>query len=163
MKLTKLNRQAFINAALDDVPTIDYTTAIIDSATKFAVSLLPEIAQTVFAKHPELIATDNSYIRGRYICLPGRNIKFTDAQKVHLAELETKSKAQDNALSELRTKLSGVVGSVNTVKALKVLLPEYAKYMPDETHVTVNLPAIANVVADFVKAGWPDKLTVAAA
>ena len=34
-------------------------------------------------------------------------------------------------------------------------LPEFAKYLPKAVAKTDNLPAVANLVADFVKAGWP--------
>ncbi len=51
--------------------------------------------------------------------------------------------------------LRGVVEGCNTVKQLKEALPEFAKYAPHEEATSKNLPALANVVAEFSKAGWP--------
>jgi hypothetical protein len=37
-------------------------------------------------------------------------------------------------------------------------LPEFEKYLPeDEAQAVRALPVVTNVVADFVKAGWPTK------
>jgi hypothetical protein len=45
---------------------------------------------------------------------------------------------------------------VSTRKALVDLLPEFEKYLPaDEAKAIASLPAVANVLSDFVKAGWP--------
>lgn len=34
-------------------------------------------------------------------------------------------------------------------------MPEAEKYLPKEAKSSTNVPAVANVVADLVKAGWP--------
>lgn len=156
MRLTKTLREAFVRAAIADVPQIDYQTRICDEAMKFAVSLLPKEAQVVYAKYPNLIKTDSVYLGGQYIHLPG-DAEFNTEQKAQLEALTEQRKEQSEAIDELRIKLGGVANSVHTVKALKELLPEFVKYLPDETKVSTNLPAIANIISDFVKAGWPDK------
>lgn len=58
---------------------------------------------------------------------------------------------------ELETKLEGVAAACTTRKALVEMLPEFEKYLPadEATANKTNLPALANVVTDFVKAGWP--------
>ena len=44
----------------------------------------------------------------------------------------------------------------STRKGLADALPEFEKYLPaDEPAAVRSLPVVANVVADFVKAGWP--------
>jgi hypothetical protein len=57
---------------------------------------------------------------------------------------------------ELRSKLQATADAVTTRKALIDLLPEFEKYLPaDEAKAVATLPAVANVLSDFVKAGWP--------
>jgi hypothetical protein len=49
-----------------------------------------------------------------------------------------------------------VAEGASTRKALVAALPEFEKYLPAEVEAPVrSLPAIANVVAEFTKAGWP--------
>ena len=57
---------------------------------------------------------------------------------------------------ELETKLMAAANSCTTRKALVELLPEFEKYLPaDQAAACKTLPAVANIMADFVKAGWP--------
>ena len=50
--------------------------------------------------------------------------------------------------------------SCTTRKALANLLPEFEQYLPEDTPAAIrSLPAIANIVADFSKAGWPKDKT----
>jgi len=45
-----------------------------------------------------------------------------------------------------------------TTKQLRELLPEFDRYLPAEEEKTLRtLPVVQNIVADFVKAGWPAK------
>lgn len=163
MRLTKTLREAFVRAAVDDVPKVDYMTRACDTAMKFGIAGLPPDVKAIYKIDPEFIATKSVYIsRLGYVRFPGK-ARLTDEQQAELDQLSDNEAAQKEAHEELRLKLSGVANSVQTVEALKGLLPEFAKYMPDETGSTMNLPAIANVVADFVKAGWPDKQKVAVA
>lgn len=64
--------------------------------------------------------------------------------------------AQKRRRKDLEAKLSAAAESCTTRKALADLLPEFAKYLPeDEAAACKTLPAVANIVADFTKAGWP--------
>lgn len=163
MRLTKTLRDAFVRAAVDDVPKVDYRTQACDTAMKFGISGLPPDVKAIYKIAPEYIAVKQYYVSGLgYVYYPGIN-SLTDEQIAVLNKLSDSDSQQDGALCELRIKLSGVANSVQTIKALKELLPEFAKYIPDETGSAMNLPAIANVVADFVKAGWPDKQKAVAA
>ena len=41
-------------------------------------------------------------------------------------------------------------------EALAAMLPEFEKYLPSETPaLDRTVPAVANVVTDFMRAGWP--------
>lgn len=48
------------------------------------------------------------------------------------------------------------ISACTTRKQAAEVLPEFEKYLPeDEPKALRTLPALANVAADFVKAGWP--------
>lgn len=157
MRLTNTLRSAFVRAALDDVPKIDYETQLHDAALAMAVALLPEKAQALFVTHPELVAKNGTRVGSSFLWLPGHAIKFSDAQLAQLTILREKIVAHDEARDELRAKLKHIAYSTNSTKTLRELLPEFSKYLPENLTKSTNLPAIANVVADFVKAGWPSK------
>ena len=62
-----------------------------------------------------------------------------------------KKKERDDA----HAKLSAIVNGCTTLAQLKKLLPEFISYFPTEAEPTKNLPAVANMVADLSKLGWP--------
>lgn len=56
----------------------------------------------------------------------------------------------------MRDKLQRAIAGCSTRKQAAVMFPELEKYLPGEKDVkTANLPAVANVVADLTKLGWP--------
>jgi hypothetical protein len=82
------------------------------------------------------------------------------AKKV--AELSEKARATRQTISDLQDKLESVAKSCNTRKQLAELLPEFEKYLPADTPAAGrSVPAIANLVTDFTKAGWPKEKATA--
>ena len=166
MRLTKHIREAFVRAAMDDVPQIDYDAQAKAFAEKTLLEIMPaSVKKLLKDKGAE------QWINREYICMPGRlqnfyghasrgdssiiQIKKPDAwaELVKLSELH---EAQRVSRSELRCKLSSCAESVSTRKGLADLLPEFEKYLPaDEKAAIKTLPAVANVVAEFAAAGWP--------
>lgn len=163
MKLTNYMRDAFVRSAMDDVPSIDYTEQIRAAVMKEAVALLPPKVRAVWQD-----AACRAYLESNYITIgnvgvaavPGPNgdgyktarKKIEDA----VADLVAKSKAQGERNKALNEKLRACAYSASTRKQLAELLPEFEKYLPpDEAAALRSLPVVANVVADFVKAGWP--------
>ena len=51
------------------------------------------------------------------------------------------------------------MATVFTVDKFFEAFPEFEKYLPSEAQPTKNLPALANVVADLSKLGWPKNAT----
>jgi hypothetical protein len=72
-------------------------------------------------------------------------------------EALVKKKDHDEELrADLHAKIKAVAYSVSTRKALADALPEFEKYLPaDDAKAIRTLPVVANVVTDFMKAGWP--------
>lgn len=157
MRLTNYMRDAFISAAMHDVPREDFRDQMQTLLVKAAVSCLPPKVRALyddpatrdFIRHTQLGHGLN------YTYVPGLGTLPVSTQEKY-DELKEKQKEQDARLRELRGQLRGVAYSARTRKALVALLPEFEKYLPaDDSAVCKTLPAVANVVADFVKAGWP--------
>lgn len=165
MRLTNTLRDAFVRAVMNDVPKVDYQ----EQADKIIHEFLDKKFAEVFGdKVTRRQAGELSWLRGCSVRTPGGLsnpytycagygvIEGTPAWK-KLEELAAKHTAQANTLAALEEKLRGAAYAVTTRKALVELLPEFEKYLPsDDSKATkAMLPAVANVVSDFVKAGWP--------
>lgn len=144
-----------------DVPQEDYQAKIHKLIQDDAISKLPPkikaIAQDKDLRH--FLKTESHYISGwdcssvrvmhpEYERSPNVNTQV-EALLVDLAH-------QGERINALKAKLQATADAVTTRKALIDLLPEFEKYLPaDESKAVASLPAVANVLSDFVKAGWP--------
>lgn len=163
MKLTNTLRDAFIRAVMNDVPEIDYDDQIRTHLLEEAVAKLPTPLQDVWRKNSDLRPYFNTvYIRrytgSHYIGVHAPYAEEPDepfdSQK--LKELCAKAQTQHKLREDLRTRLRACAYGATTRAALAKMLPEFEKYLPaDEAAACRTLPAVANVVADFVRAGWP--------
>lgn len=164
MRLTNTIRDAFVRAALADVPQVDYTEQIRELVVKAATEILPPALRKALEEDPAC----KDHINSSYVCFGGATIivpgtwgwnakdKISDERKKQLDDLKSKRDKQDQTLSELGSKLQATAYAVTTRKALVELLPEFEKYLPeDKTTANRALPAVANVVSAFVEAGWP--------
>lgn len=161
MRLTKVIREAFVRAAMADVPQHDYQAEIHKLIQDDAIAQLPPkvkaIADDKALRH--FLKTESHYIQG-YLC---SNVRVMHPEYTRSTKVNTKVEALQVELAEqnarivaLRTKLAATANAVSTRKALIDLLPEFEKYLPeDESKAVATLPAVANVLSEFVKAGWP--------
>lgn len=156
MKLTNNLRDAFVRAAMADVPKVDYTEKARDLINK----LNKEYQVKAKIDKVDIMRLASSYLnvasQGVYVW------GLTDIEYATLrADPEVKKlndlhEAQRKAHRELETRLAGAIAGCNTRKQAVEALPEFEKYLPEDAAVAMrSLPAIANVVTDFVKAGWP--------
>lgn len=160
MRLTTSMRDAFVRAALDDVPEVDYNEQAAQLVRKIDIERLPPDVRKL-AKNPALA----SFLAHSYRTVAGFHIMVHDADVVNnlpddilarLTQMKAASSAQSETRRDLRTKLKGAAYSVGTRKALAELLPEFEKYLPtDPQQASRTVPALANIVADFTQAGWP--------
>lgn len=164
MKLTNTIREAFIRAAMNDVPCIDYHEQIRSAAVAAAVKDLP-LKVAALWKDTTLrhwVKTNSATVGGWSVNVPSV-LDGWDDRKAENAKLEAacaqlvaKQATQQRVRDELKQKLKAAAYSYSTRKALADALPEFAKYLPaDNTQALRSVPAIANVVSDFMKAGWP--------
>ena len=164
MRMTNTLRDAFIRAVMQDVPKIDHDEAarklvLEDSAAQLPpkIKALVRSAETA----PFVRTTDywtNMSDLGIYRAYAASGDKYTPAAEtlVKLKALNDAKRAQEATRNALRARLKSVALGASTRKALADALPEFEKYLPaDEPAATRSLPVVANVVAEFVKAGWP--------
>lgn len=162
MKLTQNDRDAFVRAVMNDVPTIDYVEQSRALVLKQLVQKLPPKIKAIWndSELRGFIKCD-AYFRpiGSLSSVYGPPVEYSPdaATMVKLQGMSAAKTAQHERLQELRSKVSGAIQGCTTLKQAKERLPEFEKYLPaDRDGTGVNqLPAIANVVADLVKAGWP--------
>lgn len=163
MRLAQYHRDAFVSAVMNDVPKTDYDEIAHKLAQDYLVERMPPKVRAVYDdknlrrhlrsqstgfpnplnNHPLYTAPDYFYI------------EQTPDLKALVASVAAQKSAQDAQRANLRSKLTAVVKSCPTRAALAKALPEFEKYLPAEEAKSGNLPALANVVADFVQAGWP--------
>lgn len=165
MRLTNTLREAFVRAVMDDVPAIDYAEQEQKVATAWAVSIMPPCVYATWASESlrGYVAThyfsewvDQLRIGGYHLPCPSELFsRMPDDVRAQLADLARKGHEQRRTRKELERKLKAIVYGVSSTKALLKQLPEFAKYIPKDAQVPKNLPAVANVVADLMAAGWP--------
>lgn len=164
MKLTNSDRDAFIKAVMDDVPTIDYDEVCREKVQKWALARAPETIKAAYAEAP-------NYLSYKYYCVPGSlcgayGIGDSDCYEIskidpgfnnELRELASLKDAQIQKNRELEGQLRGVIFSCTTLKKAKELLPEFEKYLPADRDSVVDraMPVISNLVASLTEAGWP--------
>lgn len=170
IRLTNDMRDTFIAKVMADVPSKPYEDEVRDAANKAAHDALPatikkllkdaELAPFVTKVHLGL-DHENPENTSRYgsmsFILPGADDKTVRAAVVAAVKPICKAWVeQDKTHKELRAKLRSVAYHCTSRNQLAEAFPEFAHYLPAvEADATRNLPALANVVTDFVKAGWP--------
>lgn len=163
-RLTKYQREAFVEAVMQDVPTIDYEKQAHDLVKNAALAALPpkvrEIAQDKSLNH--YLETTNhwfGYNHGNFSSVTvyqGRQCSYmTPEVEAKLEEIIELAKAQDERLNETRSKVKAAIGGCTTDRMARERLPEFIKYLPEPEEKTPYLPAVANIVADLVSLGWP--------
>lgn len=165
MRLTKEDKQAFVRAVMDDVPSVDYDEQVRARLKEWGFNALPQALKAVAKEFPDYFET--RYIPtpagcpGVFVICPPHlcGHHFERAVPEVWAELMVigeKKMAQDKIHAELRSKVTALINGCTTLKQAQERLPEFAKYLPanrDGSFIT-NLP-VANTLVDLQEAGWP--------
>jgi len=153
MKIDKYTKQAIVRAIMADVPPIDKAKRRTDLQAAIVKAMSPEVRK-VYNKFPKALRTHyfGSTISTGY---GSTDLIVGDVDNKTLDALIKPYVDEDTARHETECRLKGVVESCTTLKQLNDRLPEFKKYFPTEQQPSKNLPAIANVVADLTKLGWP--------
>lgn len=157
MRLTLAHKAAYVQAAIRDVPQVDYRTKAHEIARRDVVLYgMPDIVRAAYDKHPQWINTRHT----QYGELPSGDPNITpsaqlnESAKAKIAELDIADRDQWEARQRLTRKLKAAVAGCTTTKQLAELIPEFAKYLPREQGKIEFPLAVVNPLADFVKAGW---------
>jgi hypothetical protein len=154
-RITKYDRQAIVRAIMADVPTPDKKQRRQELQAAIVKSMSPTVRK-VYTAYPTALRTyhigDLTYDGCDW---DSRNVIVGDVSNTTVDELAQKYKDEDRAVSDARYALKGAIEACSTYKQLMTRLPEFEKYYPKPDAPAANLPALANVVADLSKLGWP--------
>ena len=156
MKLTNNLRSAFVRAAMADVPSVDFHNEIGKALHKHLTAKRIKLG---IDKVPlDRLKHNYTYMGGQsFACVGLTDAEVKEIQSmpdmVALVKNQQEQSTRQNVLSE---QLTAAIAGCTTRKQAVDALPEFDKYLPEDTVAAMrSLPAIANVVTDFVKAGWP--------
>jgi hypothetical protein len=161
MRLTNSIRDAFVRAVMNDVPTVDYSEQAIDVLDQDVIDQLPPLVRRVW---DDKKLRDFIVAQHRYFCHAGESVPYIYINdllpraeaKARAEVLLTAEAAQRATLEALKQKLQAVASSCTTRRALAEALPEFAKYLPAVQPTSDrSVPAVANVMTEFMRAGWP--------
>lgn len=168
MRLTNNIRDAFVRAAMHDVPKEDFETPAKKAFEDGMRKHMPKEIADILKKngpaaewiHMDFLSTPDSLSNWKSACPRSAGYRYLRECVPELwnalTEFSTKIAAQNKQRMELSDKLKGAAYSCTTRKQLAELLPEFEKYLPeDEAKAMRTLPVVANLVAEFTKAGWP--------
>jgi hypothetical protein len=169
MKLTKYIREAFVRAAMQDVPKPEnFESQAHKLIIEDSIAQLPAKVQPL-ARDNELrfcLRTTNHYFYSspfasvNVFAPRGADYRPSQAVVEAVAALTEKQMTHNEMRDGLEAKLMAAAMACTTRKALVEMLPEFEKYLPEDTHAAIRtLPAVANIVADFARAGWPKDKT----
>ena len=164
MKLTNYIRDAFVSSVMADVPKKDFSEEAQKVFTKAYLDTLPNEIQIawVLPTCRDFINKSYANVCGQSFQLPASNrygdIEVPANAKDKVKALQAQHDEQDRHRNDLRGKVKCAAYACSSTKQLHELLPEFERYLPSEQEKTARtLPVVQNIVADFVKAGWPNK------
>ena len=158
MRLDKYARASIVKAIMADVPKPDKVKRREDLQAAIVKAMSPDVRK-VFKATPGALKT---YHFGDVLydgySWNTRDLVVGDVPQKKLDELVKPYEDEDDARRAAQCKLEGAIEGCTTRKALMTRLPEFEKYFPAETApLSKSLPALANVMADLSKLGWPKK------
>lgn len=150
MKLTKYEKEAIYRAIRNDIPKPSNKA---EDLQAIIVKQMSVPIRNIYKKNPDVLRRARvgawEYNTDCYLELIVGDVDYKEALKPLHDEI---GKYNDTC-----KKLEAAVNACNTLAALKKMLPEFISYFPTEEQPTKNLPAVANLVADMTKLGWPKK------
>jgi hypothetical protein len=156
MRLDKYAKRAIASSIVADIPKPDYAkrkAAIQDAIVK---EMSPEVRRIYKTKPHALADADTNLDLGGWN-YQSRLVVIGDVDSETFAQITKPYRDEDESRKSITIRIESIVNACSTLSQLHKALPEFAKYFPSETQPTKNLPAVANLVADLTKLGWPAK------
>ena len=157
MNLDKYTKQAIVKSIMADIPQPDRVKWAEEIKAAVVKAMSPEVRKLYKVKPHAL----------RTACVPCTNPHRTwgdefpvgDVTKEQIHAIVAPYEKQVQERRDMEHKLTAAFEGIRTLKAALKTFPEFKKYYPTEAQPTKNLPALANVVADLSKLGWPKQVT----
>lgn len=159
MKLTQYHKQAIVAAIMSDLPALD-KVARTKRAQKLVAARMSPDAKRLYNKAPTALA--GVYLdQTRFgIQTGGHYLKAGNLTQEQVEEILAPLKAEAAAYNQLKDRVTNAVNGCSTRKSFIDQYPEFRKYAPSEASgITPNLPAVANLIADLVTAGWKQTIS----
>ena len=155
MNLNQYTKQAIVKSIMADVPKPDKTKRHATVQAAIVKAMSPE-CRKVYNKTPKALVRhfvgNTTYDDINYHT---QEVIKGDVPTSTIDAILKPYIDEDEAYYKARVQLKAAVEGCRTLGALKKAFPEFEKYLPTEAQPTKNLPALANVVADLSKLGWP--------
>ncbi len=157
MRLNTYTKKAIVSSIMNDVPKLD-EAALKDSIQTALVAAMTPDVQRIYKTKPDVLRRERIFsnevgVSFNYDTIVA-DLKGADVRRV----LKPFKDAHEERQRIVRQVTSAIEGCT-TLNQLTTLLPEFKKYYPTEEAPTKNLPALANMVADLSKLGWPKGAT----
>ncbi len=167
MNLNKEIRVQIVNAIMNDVPRVTYRDDARKIVHDLAVGLMPlkvrEVYEDPATKEYIEVSSRMHRVGGQseWFDYPGKDIPIKKFEKVEdkLIKLYAAQADWDEEYDSLERSIKAVLDKCRTADQFVKQMPEMAGYVPKGAAAPSNLPALANVVASFVKMGWPEGKT----
>lgn len=164
MRLTKIDKDAFVRAAMSAVPQIDYKEQAEKVLIADAVRQMPPELGALYEQHRHYFNHDSYYCAfgdgnngAFYIPTPGHRHLASEQAKIEYTRLSNLAREQRAKLLDVQMQLDALIAPCTTLKRAKEVLPaELHKFLPAERDVkTANVPAVVVDVVGAMKAvGW---------
>jgi len=155
MKLTKLIKQSIVRAIIQDIPPIDAEARAKAIHEAIVKAMSPEVRK-LFKTHPNALRKASVRYSNPFRTW-GNDVTVGDVTDEQIKAITQPYETQEEERAQAERRLSFAFAGINTLKQALATFPEFKKYYPTEAEPTKNLPALANVMADLSKLGWPKK------
>lgn len=153
MNFNKYTKQAIVRAIMADTPQPDRAKWAREIQAAIVKAMSPEVRKLYKTKPHALrkasVPYTNEYRKW------GNDIPVGDVTEQQINEIVEPYDKQHKERQDMEHKLNAAFEGIRTLKQAESTFPEFKKYFPTEAQPTKNLPALANVVADLSKLGWP--------
>lgn len=155
-RLTKWDKESIARAIINDVPKIDKEKRRADIQAALVKAMSPE-CRKIYNRTPNALRSlhigDLTYTGSRW---DSREVVIGDVPKANADAILEPYMKEDAERAKVGRNLQAAIMACSSVKQLNERLPEFKKYYPTMDKPVTTLPALANVVADLTKLGWPD-------
>jgi hypothetical protein len=153
MKLNKLTKQSIVRAIIADLPPIDKEARALAIVNAIVKAMSPEVRK-LFKTNPSALRMATVRYTSPFRNW-GHDVTVGDVTEEQIKKILEPYESQEEARAQAENKLRHAFEGISTLKQALTTFPEFKKYYPTEEEPTKNLPALANVMADLSKLGWP--------